>query len=513
MATSPDGVSWTTLANGANGIVVPSKTNVWDLSFEMPEFIKVENTYKLFYSGYDPKIAESSGGTIWGDLGLATSVDGVNFVRTASGPVMKRTANWYDKDGITDPTIVESNGTLYMVYIGWCMTNCTFNNGSPAFYVLKATSKDGGLTWTKEGLLDPKSAQEGVSEAFRMIGLQHPDLVKEADGNYAIYYGVDNGCAGNKIGLFKATGPAPFGPFTVVPTPIFCLGTQSFETSGTDGAFPSVLNDNGRGRIYYTGVEESTYTYKVGLVQTPEIVATPPVPTPTPTPTPIDTVPPKISIIAAGTITQNSAKIVWKTNEAADTNVFYGTSKSKLDLVSNNVSPILSHVVTLTNLKANTKYYYTVTSKDSAGNLSRSTIKSFITKRATNSLSRKVSGNGSANNTATTVSSVVPNIANVLAQFNATTDAKNSLVLTVPLRLGSQGEAVIRLQEFLGTYTTTYPDKLVSGYYGPMTEAAVKRFQVENKIVSTGTPETTGFGTVGPKTLEVINTILTSKQK
>ena len=39
-----------------------------------------------------------------------------------------------------------------------------------------------------------------------------------------------------------------------------------------------------------------------------------------------------------------------------------------------------------------------------------------------------------------------------------------------------------------------------TGYFGPLTEAAVKSFQSANGIVSSGSPSTTGYGAVGPKT-------------
>jgi peptidoglycan hydrolase-like protein with peptidoglycan-binding domain len=85
-------------------------------------------------------------------------------------------------------------------------------------------------------------------------------------------------------------------------------------------------------------------------------------------------------------------------------------------------------------------------------------------------------------------------------------------ILTRPLFLGSgdaaTGGEVSKLQIFLkrtGDYTNE-----VTGYYGPVTQAAVQSFQAENNIVSSGTPETTGFGSVGPTTLTVINTVAAS---
>lgn len=63
---------------------------------------------------------------------------------------------------------------------------------------------------------------------------------------------------------------------------------------------------------------------------------------------------------------------------------------------------------------------------------------------------------------------------------------------------------VTRLQQFL-TETGDYTFGRTTGYYGPATEAAVKRFQAREGIVSYGTPATTGYGLVGKRTREAIN--------
>ena len=54
------------------------------------------------------------------------------------------------------------------------------------------------------------------------------------------------------------------------------------------------------------------------------------------------------------------------------------------------------------------------------------------------------------------------------------------------------GGQVTKLQRFLGVDTT--------GYFGPATEAAVQRWQAQNGVVSSGSPDTTGYGYVGAKT-------------
>lgn len=72
------------------------------------------------------------------------------------------------------------------------------------------------------------------------------------------------------------------------------------------------------------------------------------------------------------------------------------------------------------------------------------------------------------------------------------------------LKLGSSGSDVARLQQFLAQYPSIYPSGIVSGYYGALTQAAVEAWQVKYNIVSSGTPSTTGFGVVGPRTAAAI---------
>ena len=72
------------------------------------------------------------------------------------------------------------------------------------------------------------------------------------------------------------------------------------------------------------------------------------------------------------------------------------------------------------------------------------------------------------------------------------------------MKKGSTGIDVTRLQQFLAQDKSVYPEGTITGTYGPLTETAVKRFQTKKGIVSSGTPETTGYGAVGPRTAAAI---------
>ncbi len=70
--------------------------------------------------------------------------------------------------------------------------------------------------------------------------------------------------------------------------------------------------------------------------------------------------------------------------------------------------------------------------------------------------------------------------------------------ITQNLSVGDSGLEVTLLQQLLtsdGDYTGP-----VTGYYGSLTEQGVETFQQKYGIVTYGTPDTTGYGSVGPKT-------------
>jgi len=83
------------------------------------------------------------------------------------------------------------------------------------------------------------------------------------------------------------------------------------------------------------------------------------------------------------------------------------------------------------------------------------------------------------------------------------------LKLLRSLQRGSTGKDVEELQTFLSQFEDVYPEALVTGYFGPLTEKAVQRWQAKENIVSSGSATATGFGRVGPKTLAKLNSLIT----
>jgi len=82
--------------------------------------------------------------------------------------------------------------------------------------------------------------------------------------------------------------------------------------------------------------------------------------------------------------------------------------------------------------------------------------------------------------------------------------AKNP-IFSRTLQRGSSGIDVEKLQEFFKKTPDIYPKGIVTGYFGPLTQQAVQRFQSKYGIVSSGDENTTGYGLVGPKTRKRLN--------
>ncbi len=71
------------------------------------------------------------------------------------------------------------------------------------------------------------------------------------------------------------------------------------------------------------------------------------------------------------------------------------------------------------------------------------------------------------------------------------------------LKRGVVGEDVAKLQQILKGLGD-FKEASTTTYFGPATEAALKQWQVRMNIVASGDAETTGFGSLGPKTRELL---------
>ena len=75
------------------------------------------------------------------------------------------------------------------------------------------------------------------------------------------------------------------------------------------------------------------------------------------------------------------------------------------------------------------------------------------------------------------------------------------------LQKGFANSEVRELQQTLKNDSLIYPEGLVTGYFGSLTEKAVQRFQAKYGVINYGTPATTGYGLVGKRTRAKLNEV------
>lgn len=127
-ATSLDGIAWTRY--GSAPVFTAGSAGAWDEKISFPTVMKDGSTYKMWYSGV------TAAGV--GQVGYATSPDGITWTRFGANPVLSYGASGsWDAVYIGSPNVVKAGGQYHMWYRGGV-------NGGIGY----ATSPD-GITWTK----------------------------------------------------------------------------------------------------------------------------------------------------------------------------------------------------------------------------------------------------------------------------------------------------------------------------------------------------------------------------
>jgi len=142
-----------------------------------------------------------------------------------------------------------------------------------------------------------------------------------------------------------------------------------------------------------------------------------------------------------------------------------------------------------TNVASNTLYAYTVSAYDAAGNISDQAPPakiSFVSLPAASALPSPIY--------APPITPAAPPV----------TTTNVSGTFTISLHYGSRNSQVMVLQSFLAKNGYLGQDAL-TGFFGALTEQAIKKFQCDRGIVCSGNPTATGWGFVGVKTRVALN--------
>lgn len=131
-----------------------------------------------------------------------------------------------------------------------------------------------------------------------------------------------------------------------------------------------------------------------------------------------------------------------------------------------------------------------------------------------------VTASSTSNQSASAVLALQNQIAALQAQLGNSSGGGGvaRALITIALKRGMTNPAVKVLQQLLNTDPDTRvavsgagsPGKETT-LFGMLTETAVKKFQAKYGIATSGTPATTGYGRVGPKTRAKLNALLMAK--
>lgn len=251
-ATSSDGITWTKANPTGESIALDVSTS-WDKFLETSEVIKVGSHIWMWYSGYPAEASEIGKTVANGEIGFATSDDGMSFTRSGARPVLTRgDSTSRDYNAVYSPAVVCEGGLYYMLYTGWAIDD---RPATPFIGILGATSPD-GVTWTKRAQPVLNGVDVGLSWAPTITEV---DLTKGPDGLFYIFFSADGG-------LGMAKGPTPFGPWDICPTPIL---TKSLSWESEKIIAPSVIIEDGKIRLWYMGVVGAFSDFSLGYAEAP----------------------------------------------------------------------------------------------------------------------------------------------------------------------------------------------------------------------------------------------------
>jgi hypothetical protein len=296
-----------------------------------------------------------------------------------------------DTTAPTNPTLATPTATSSSVSLSW--SGATDNVGVTNYLVYRAQNGT-GTGASQIASLGNVTTYTDSTVASSTIYTYYV-VAKDAAGNLSPNATTPTGTTKTITTLAAADTTAPSNPgsptATVVNSALVNLSwTASTDTGGSNLAGYNVYRN---GTLITTVIQpattfgdgtvaaSTTYTYTIeaidGAGNKSAKVATSP--TSVTTPAPPDTTAPTISAVASSLITTTGATITWTTNEAATTQVDYGTTTSYGSSSTLNSSLVTSHSVALTGLNPSTTYHFRVKSADAASNLATGTDNTFTT--------------------------------------------------------------------------------------------------------------------------------------
>lgn len=171
-AFSPDGITWTKYTG--NPVLVPGDSSSWYNTFiSSPSIILENGIYKMWFTAPDLVInGQPTDGK--GNIGYATSADGINWTVYPSPVLIAGTQQNWDSASIAEPSVVKVGNTFHMFYSAldkWDIEN---------FQVGYASSTD-GINWTKS--TQNPVLRIGSTGKWDRYWASHPGVIYDSRSN------------------------------------------------------------------------------------------------------------------------------------------------------------------------------------------------------------------------------------------------------------------------------------------------------------------------------------------
>ena len=178
-----------------------------------------------------------------------------------------------------------------------------------------------------------------------------PSISEDVVG-YKIYYGNFSG----SYHSFRTVTSRTDYTVTGLPDGTYYFAVTAFDSAGNESGYSNevstVVGEGSTAPAFDSVGNEGGYSNEASTAEGGTSTA------------PADTTQPETGSVASSGITTGGATISWKTNEAATSQVEYGTTTGYGSTTTFNPSLQTSHFQTLSGLTTNTLYHYRVKSKD-----------------------------------------------------------------------------------------------------------------------------------------------------
>jgi predicted GH43/DUF377 family glycosyl hydrolase len=247
-ATSPDGFIWTKYPNP---VLLPGPSSAWDSSdLGLGEVAFNGTAFLMWYRGTSPIYPG-------GAFGLATSTDGVTWVKYARNPILAPSS--VDSKTMTTPGVTKVVNAYYM----WYSARNDTDLPSDTLKILFAQSND-GMNWARLSrvVLSPSSDPQ----SWDSLSLYCASVIYDGITFGMWYSALSQSAITPRIGYATSSDGLTWTKFP--SNPILNLGASgSWDSNGVEE--PTVIATKSGYMLYYDGLA-ADMSNRIGVAQSPQ---------------------------------------------------------------------------------------------------------------------------------------------------------------------------------------------------------------------------------------------------